>query len=224
MLIDKSSGFTPFPRLAPELRQKLWKEACCVSRIVDIWATPIGGKECREFTTHFFDRGTYFYKTNPHGTPAILHTSREARTIGLEHYTLSFGSTFIGAIGTAIVQITSPPKIWVNWDWDTIFPMKTFNYNLDDNTAGYLWVTSFMTSWRAKTRARWLLILTTRVPRFGRPGLRPIRTVPVKRLLSTVASMPFSTVPQWHAGRAGHHQSQSRWGHGKKAERCRYGP
>ncbi|KAE9374291.1 hypothetical protein N431DRAFT_464559 [Stipitochalara longipes BDJ] len=92
---------------------------------IDTWATAIGGKEGENFTAHFFQKEIYSYKSNPHSTPAIMHTSHGARFVGTKHYTLSFGSNLTGAIGAATIQITRAPRVWINWDWDIVFPMKT---------------------------------------------------------------------------------------------------
>jgi hypothetical protein len=55
--------------------------------------------------------------------PPILHISREARTIGLKFYDLGFEMT--QEVGIPRATITFPPRIYVNWDCDTICPIAT---------------------------------------------------------------------------------------------------
>ncbi|KAH8786333.1 hypothetical protein F5882DRAFT_123013 [Hyaloscypha sp. PMI_1271] len=69
--------FTKFPKLPPELREKIWKEHCgdYEPRVVDLWLKESSTEDNLIYCTHS-------------RAPAILHTSSEARHIGLQHYDL----------------------------------------------------------------------------------------------------------------------------------------
>jgi 2EXR family len=116
-----SSQFTCFKKLPLELRRQIWKEACCVSRFVDIWATPIG-EDLGDYSNYEF-YGQTLYSTKSTDTPAILHRSPEARSVGLEHYSLAFGSSTTQYFGKATIQITIPSGIYFQWGWDIACPM-----------------------------------------------------------------------------------------------------
>ena len=70
-------------------------------------------------------------KSNHHNTPAILHTSHEARLVGLEHYILSFGSKVTGRIGDGTTEIAIPAPISYDKGWDILCPME--NLDVFDN-------------------------------------------------------------------------------------------
>lgn len=55
--------------------------------------------------------------------PAVLHASKEARTVGLRHYTLDFSYDEKAQEGPATISIHAPPQIYVNWGCDIICPM-----------------------------------------------------------------------------------------------------
>jgi hypothetical protein len=89
--------FTPFPRLAPELRQEIWKYTASDGRLI-------------EFT--YFSHEKTVASMFPSRTlvPAILHTNQEARACGLEIYEkLNFGSSFISINST-----------YINWEIDVV--------------------------------------------------------------------------------------------------------
>jgi hypothetical protein len=54
--------------------------------------------------------------------PSILHTSKEARSVGLQYYDLLFGGEIKGETGK---NVGSPkkPYIYVNWKHDILFPV-----------------------------------------------------------------------------------------------------
>lgn len=105
--------FTLFPKLTPELRNKIWKEAWFQIRIVDLWLT-------EAFTSNHI---TYRSHCRP---PGILHTSREGRGIGLQHYALVFRKD--KSRNARDAQTRTQPLIYVNWDCDIILPVP-FLYN-----------------------------------------------------------------------------------------------
>jgi len=69
--------FTKFPKLPPQLREQIWKEHCgdYEPRVVDLWLKESSTEDNLIYGTHS-------------RAPALLHTSSEARRIGLQHYDL----------------------------------------------------------------------------------------------------------------------------------------
>jgi hypothetical protein len=81
--------FTLFPKLAPELRLKIWEEASFLPRDLDIFCIPMGiitmgliEDEDEEPEDHF----TPFRFVSSQAVAPILHVSSEARRVGLKHY------------------------------------------------------------------------------------------------------------------------------------------
>ncbi|CZR60135.1 uncharacterized protein PAC_10031 [Phialocephala subalpina] len=113
------TSFTIFNRLPPELRQIIWAHACSEPRIVDIWEV--------SFSDHTLDEDYLpwpsSWKVEPYAwkshseAPIILRVSKEARTAALRHYELCFG-TEISGYGP--FKITTPARIWVNWEQDLV--------------------------------------------------------------------------------------------------------
>lgn len=68
------------------------------------------------------DTAPFVLHSHGQKVPPILHASREARTIGLEYYELSFGTEFDQLSQGARFLITTEPKIYVNWKHDIICP------------------------------------------------------------------------------------------------------
>lgn len=95
--------FTCFPNLPPELRQKIWKEGCCVSRNIDLWVT-------KNRNPGKLNRHPFICRSHSQRPPAILHTTKEAREVGLRYYSL-FALTL------------SPGQIYVHWNCDIICPI-----------------------------------------------------------------------------------------------------
>lgn len=109
--IDESALlFTFFPELPPELRNKIWNEACFETRIIDLWLV-------KGSTPNKIIYGSYCH------SPAILHTSREARGIGLQHYVLVFGTAIKTYGPDGVQRECAEAHIYVNWDYDIIFPL-----------------------------------------------------------------------------------------------------
>lgn len=52
--------------------------------------------------------------------PSILHSSAEARANGLEHYSIDFGNQGTKEIGGVQVSFTFPPRIYINFERDTL--------------------------------------------------------------------------------------------------------
>lgn len=70
------------------------------------------------------DRAPIEFRTHSQ-LPTILHTSVEAREVGLEHYKLEFGFDLVQSLGLMQLHVLVPPQIYVNWDSDTICLMPT---------------------------------------------------------------------------------------------------
>jgi hypothetical protein len=62
-----------------------------------------------------------------HSQPPILHASKEARSIGLQYYELSFEAKTAAMIGQVDVEISIPPRVYVHWEYDIICPMPIKN-------------------------------------------------------------------------------------------------
>ena len=86
-LADPAPTFTLFPKLPPELRNKIWKKACFVSRVVDVWCVPVGDTGFGDACVRPFRQKIWMFKS--HSQPPILHASKEARSIDLQYYELS---------------------------------------------------------------------------------------------------------------------------------------
>lgn len=113
-------SFTCFPKLPIELRLKIWKDVCHLPRYVDIWTG---------YHRVYKDRGEQILSAFTRhvtlcGVPAVLHTTRESRKEALEHYTLAFGSNQTLHYG---IQLSIPPRIYVDWKSDIICPMAVIN-------------------------------------------------------------------------------------------------
>jgi hypothetical protein len=109
--MSKKPKFTLFPKLAIELRLEVWKLACFESRIVDLWTVKIPETAPR------------YYRYRSYSTVPILHTCKEAREVGLQHYSSEFGVEFIkssSGTSTTIFPELAIPHIYINWDLDII--------------------------------------------------------------------------------------------------------
>ncbi|KAN0102840.1 hypothetical protein V8E51_011153, partial [Hyaloscypha variabilis] len=116
--VEDTHVFTCFPKLPLEIRRMIWKEACSVERVLDIWPVLLDV----EGAAKFFDstRGIPFSYKSYSTHPAILHTSRESRSTGLENYCLSFETKFDMEVKGMDFKITIPARIYVNWEFDII--------------------------------------------------------------------------------------------------------
>lgn len=129
--VDDGPLFTCFKKLPLELRRKIWKYACCVSRLIDLWAVPVYTANSEEwFLDNFGSVGPLVFKSHSR-PPAVLHTSKESRAIGLESYSLEFGDEMKRQINGATFKVSIPNTIYVNWQSDIICPMPT-NYRTGD--------------------------------------------------------------------------------------------
>lgn len=98
--------FPRFSDLPPEIRHIIWGYTACVERRVDIWLN-------REWPTIPGD----LRWTSRTPVPSILHTSVEAREIGLKFYKAAF-------MHAASPALTYPAtEIYVNFDYDILCPI-----------------------------------------------------------------------------------------------------
>jgi 2EXR family len=116
--------FTMLPKLPPEVRNKIWKSACFMPRVVDLWYAPIGDRKFSQFCIGNMNARPFEYRSH-RKAPGMLHTCQEARSVGTKYYELSFGSKTTAKIGRTEVEFTNPPHIYVHWECDIISPMPT---------------------------------------------------------------------------------------------------
>lgn len=119
----KNMPFTCFPKLPRELRDKIWDEACCVTRVLDIHTVFAVSEQIGMAFFDMVDDAPIQFWTTRQRAPSLMHTCQEARSIGLQHYVVAFGTEFDDENDSGvIVKITSPPSIYVNWDYDIVCP------------------------------------------------------------------------------------------------------
>jgi len=121
---ETCTTFTCFPKLAVELRCKIWREVCFRRRNICIWFKELGqwveegehGPEVSPF------RAFMYLSDSTH--PTILHVSHESRTEGLKHYTLDFG------IENAHPRFTvsCPARTYINWKADRVCVNETSGF------------------------------------------------------------------------------------------------
>ncbi|KAK0101103.1 hypothetical protein ONS95_012913 [Cadophora gregata] len=123
---EKELRFTLFPKLPLELRDMIWGHSCNEERIIDVRAVVISGLENEDFFMRPEDNQTpkpFQVKSFTYTVPSVLHTSKEARKIGLQHYSLEFGTKIERKVGPATIKISTPARIYVNWNRDLIFQL-----------------------------------------------------------------------------------------------------
>ena len=117
---DSSKSFTLFPPLPAELRNKIWTYACFIPRYIDVW-------EKRFVHSHL---GSHLEACSYNKIPSLLHTCSEARSIGLQYYSLELGFFPEWADKHYDFEIwpTAFSKIYVNWMCDVICIMELLNW------------------------------------------------------------------------------------------------
>jgi 2EXR family len=126
--------FTRFPKLPLELRRKIWKEACSVPRLVDLWANfPFTLQMGFDATFRPMAYDSYSSKY----PPAILHASHESRIVALENYRLCFGWEINEVSDRAKLRASIPAEIYVNWEYDIICPIGTAYDEWDECETDY---------------------------------------------------------------------------------------
>jgi len=97
-MTEEQSGpvFTLFPKLPPELRNKIWKNACFVTRFIDLWYFPVGEKEFRDACIKESSKRLWVYKSHSQ-TPPIMYV--------LEAVSRPFSLVFFGSLIFARLRI-----------------------------------------------------------------------------------------------------------------------
>ncbi|KAH7310045.1 hypothetical protein BKA65DRAFT_575846 [Rhexocercosporidium sp. MPI-PUGE-AT-0058] len=121
--------FTYFPKLPLELRNMIFTSACSEPRIIDLWAVGIGSTDDVETADIPADQWLFRFRSQAERPPSLLHTSQEARTISLKHYTLAFNTSFTRYVGVTETKVVNPARVWVNWDYDIICPMPDLHHH-----------------------------------------------------------------------------------------------
>jgi 2EXR family len=121
----------------------IWKQACSVTRVVDIWAVPLVRQGSVPFFKYAFYEIPCSYKSHCE-PPAILHATRESRSVGLESYSLAFEWKMERQLDGMNFTIQSPANIYINWEFDVLCPMPTpylidEHQILDDTVFGKVW-------------------------------------------------------------------------------------
>ncbi|KAK0101104.1 hypothetical protein ONS95_012912 [Cadophora gregata] len=116
---DKS---TLFPNMPLELREMIWTQACRVERVVDIWVKVVGGSAGKNFFDTIRVRRAVNYKSHAK-LPSVLHTSKEARQIGLKHYTMVLGSKYTNSYRGTKIEFSTPARIYFNCEYDILCPI-----------------------------------------------------------------------------------------------------
>jgi hypothetical protein len=104
---------------------------CRQSRNIDIWTSCPDELDnyARTGLRAVFElpRRLVEFKSHNFKPPSILHTSREAREIGLNNYSLEFGLEILEKQGRAQFRLSIPSRVYVNWKCDTICPIAPAN-------------------------------------------------------------------------------------------------
>jgi hypothetical protein len=117
--------FSLFGQLPSEIRVKIWAHACFHQRNIDIFTEILGEVRVNKQDTYRFESYKYLSQFCPH--PAILHTCKESRDEGLKHYQLAFGTSH----SFSIVNISTPPRIYVNFACDRLCLLEPECFGLD---------------------------------------------------------------------------------------------
>ena len=111
---DEHAKFTFFSTLPLQIRDMIWAFGCSEERIIDVRAVAISGLQDEDFFMRPADDETprpFMVKSFTYTVPAILHTSQEARKVGLKHYSLEFRMNVERKVGPATVKISTPARI-----------------------------------------------------------------------------------------------------------------
>jgi hypothetical protein len=107
--------FTLFRELPFELCCQIWELICCQPRCLDVWVTRPDEVDRFVYRNRFESPGRLVeFRSHYYKPPPILHMSREAREIGLNNYSLEFGSENLENLGRAQFYLSIPSRIYVN--------------------------------------------------------------------------------------------------------------
>lgn len=118
MKSNEESTFLQFPNLPIEIRLKVWKLSCFVTRNVDIATGTIG---VTFGTEDEVGARPHYYRSRCR-PPSLLHVCKESREEGLKYYKLAFGVEYKVLVGNRTMPqltVSSPPRIYFHWamDW-----------------------------------------------------------------------------------------------------------
>ncbi|CZR53183.1 uncharacterized protein PAC_03061 [Phialocephala subalpina] len=124
---DPSPEFTKFVELPTELRLKIWGHASFIQRNISIWIKSLGELQVRKYSTSDWITNESFesheFITN-NDAPPLLSVCRESRAVGLTHYQLTFGTSY----QFSNLQISTTPRIYVNWHCDRICLLSPYQF------------------------------------------------------------------------------------------------
>lgn len=128
--------FTVFPKLPPELRNKVWYHAANQEgRIIDIWTD---FKRCEIENTTFYTQ-SYECELSTRPPPPIFRVCTESRNEALKHYDLEFATSMTLPGGIAV---NIPARMYINYASDTLVPRGYWNivsfYNFTGRLSGKL--------------------------------------------------------------------------------------
>ncbi|KAG9240878.1 hypothetical protein BJ878DRAFT_545805 [Calycina marina] len=125
-IASKSSlVFPKFSDFPTEIRLKIWRHACQVSRNIDLWV---------EFRKN--EVGSTIWYTQRYNTklshsatkpPILLSTTQESRLVSLEHYQMAFEIEESQKIDVETLVTVRYPGFRLNFEWDRIAPRGFFN-------------------------------------------------------------------------------------------------
>jgi hypothetical protein len=111
---EEPRTFTCFPKLAVELRVKIWGHASSVTRNVDIWAKSL---DIQLGDSH--ERLLYFYSSL--SPPPVLHVNSEFRSKSLKYYGLCVGTNLtVRNMHNVSFTISSRSRVYFNWNTDRL--------------------------------------------------------------------------------------------------------
>ncbi|PVH84662.1 hypothetical protein DL98DRAFT_69001 [Cadophora sp. DSE1049] len=110
---EPSSTFIRFPNLPSELRLKVWKYACCISRNLVLQLKDLRQADIADDYTPYF-----FYSSCP--VPAVLRVCQESRAEALQHYSLDFEVHETWELERGRITFEAPATIYINWSFDRV--------------------------------------------------------------------------------------------------------
>ncbi|KUJ08240.1 uncharacterized protein LY89DRAFT_691133 [Mollisia scopiformis] len=123
------SEFSPFPRLPPELRNKIWGHVANQEpRALDLWTD---FKRCEIANTIFYTQA-YECELSHRPPPPIFRVNSESRKEALKHYTLEFATGMTLPKG---ISVTVSARIYINYSVDILLPRGYWNLVAFSNLA-----------------------------------------------------------------------------------------
>jgi 2EXR family len=112
---ERLTSFTLFPKLPPEMSDKIWEFAAFLQRDLPIFITAVGEKRLENASVGALQLPDYqIISSQP--APALLHACREARLVGLKYYKLIFSIPY----EVNNLRYSTTPKIYFNTEADRL--------------------------------------------------------------------------------------------------------